>query len=59
MADRHAADQPAGAEAWLRLMRHDDIQAALAKCRDRAVRVVAGRTACAVPLWLDVPPAAP
>ena len=40
-------------------MRNNDIQAALAKCRDRAVRVMAGRTACAVPLWLDGPAAAP
>ena len=53
-------DGAGSAEAWLRLMRHNDIQAALAKCRDRgAVRVVAGRTACAVPLWLDGPAAAP
>jgi len=51
-------DGTESAETWLRLMRHNDIRAALAKCRDRgAVRVVTGRTACSVPLWLDGPAA--
>jgi hypothetical protein len=52
-------DGTRSAETWLLLMRNNDIQAALGKCRDRAVRVMAGRKACSVPLWLDGPTAAP
>lgn len=44
-----------GAAAWLALMRANDPAQALARCTGEAVHAIAGRRACAAPLWLDPP----
>ena len=50
---------PDAAEAWLSLMRNNDVEAALERCRGSAVWTSNGRSACRVPLWLDGPGGAP
>ncbi|MCK8786531.1 hypothetical protein M0638_19320 [Roseomonas sp. NAR14] len=51
-------DGSASARAWLGLIENNDVGAALRRCEGRAVWTdVAGRRACAVPLWLDPPSA--
>jgi len=49
---------PAAAASWANLMRSNDAGLALANCTGPAVRVLDGRRACNVPLWLDPPTAA-
>jgi hypothetical protein len=41
--------------AWLSLMNANDPTQALAGCAGDAVKVIEGRRACEVPLWLDPP----
>ena len=48
-------DGPAVAAAWANLMRSNDAGLALATCTGAAVKVIEGRRACNVPLWLDPP----
>lgn len=47
---------PDATAAWLTLMRSNDPAQALALCRGDAVKVIDGRRACSVPLWLEPPP---
>jgi hypothetical protein len=46
---------PRGALAWLGLMNANDPTQALAGCSGDTVKVIGGRRACEVPLWLDPP----
>jgi hypothetical protein len=46
---------PRAASAWLDLMNANDPTQALAGCAGDAVKVIEGRRACDVPLWLDPP----
>ena len=48
---------PDATAAWLTLMRSNDPALALAACQGTAGKVIDGRRACAVPLWLEPPPA--
>ncbi len=51
---------PGAAAAWANLMRSNDAGLALAGCSGSAVKIIDGRRACSVPLWLDPPnPGAP
>jgi hypothetical protein len=50
---------PAAAAAWLGLMVANDPVQALAGCSGSDVKVIGGRRACTVPLWLDPPKAQP
>lgn len=46
---------PRAALAWLDLMNANDPTQALAGCSGNAVKMIEGRRACQVPLWLDPP----
>jgi len=46
---------PGAAAAWANLMRSNDAGLALAGCSGSAVKIIDGRRACNVPLWLDPP----
>lgn len=46
---------PAAAATWANLMRSNDADLALAGCTGSALKVMDGRRACNVPLWLDPP----
>lgn len=46
---------PAVAATWANLMRSNDAGLALAGCTGQALKVMDGRRACNVPLWLDPP----
>ncbi len=46
---------PGAAAAWANLMLSNDGGLALASCSGSAVKVIDGRRACSVPLWLDPP----
>jgi hypothetical protein len=48
---------PRAASAWLGLMNANDPTLALVGCSGGAVKVIEGRRACTVPLWLDPPKA--
>jgi hypothetical protein len=48
---------PAAAAAWLGLMAANDPVQALAGCSGSEIKVISGRRACTVPLWLDPPKA--
>ena len=48
-------DGPGAAATWATLMRSNDASLALAACSGAAVKVIEGRRACNVPLWLDPP----
>lgn len=52
-------DGPAGAAAWLRLMRANDPVVALAACAVNPGRGSEPRRACGLPVWLDVLPIKP
>jgi hypothetical protein len=56
---QHAAFQrgPAAAAAWLGLLVANDPVQALAGCAGGDVKMITGRRACTVPLWLDPPTA--
>ena len=51
------ANGPEAARQWWSLMAWNDPREALAQCQGRAVSVQGGRRACAVPLWIEAPPA--
>ena len=51
------AAEPQAASAWSRVMAMNDPVAALAACRNHTTRDTQGRHYCAMPLWLDPPPA--
>ena len=46
---------PAAAAKWTSLMRANDVELALAGCTGAGLKVIDGRRACNVPLWLDPP----
>jgi hypothetical protein len=46
---------PPAAATWANLMRSNDADLALAGCTGSALKVMDGRRACNVPLWLDPP----
>ena len=48
-------DGPSAAATWVTLMRSNDAGLMLATCTGVAVKVIEGRRACNVPLWLDLP----
>ena len=48
-------DGPNTAATWANLMRSNDAGLALAGCTGLAVKIIEGRRACNVPLWLDPP----
>ncbi len=48
-------DGPAAAASWLNLMKSNDPAQALAACVGANIRVIEGRRACNVPIWLDPP----
>jgi len=48
-------DGQAAAANWLNLMRSNDPAQALAACTGINVRVIEGRRACNLPVWLDPP----
>lgn len=51
---------PHAAADWLRLMRANDIEKALAACRgDRINTTADGQTGCALPLWITPAPVSP
>jgi len=48
-------DGPGAAATWATLMRSNDAGLALAGCLGSGVKIIDGRRACNVPLWLDPP----
>ena len=48
-------DGPSAAATWATLMRSNDAGLALAGCKGSVVKVIEGRRACNIPLWLDPP----
>lgn len=53
-------DGPGAAATWATLMRSNSVALAVASCTGAAVKVVEGRRACSIPMWLDPPnPAVP
>jgi hypothetical protein len=46
---------PTAASAWLGLLNANDPTQALAGCTSASVKVIEGRRACEVPMWLDPP----
>ncbi len=48
-------DGPAAAASWLNLMNWNDPVEALTACKGINLKVIEGRRACGLPLWLDPP----
>ena len=48
-------DGPAAAASWLNLMNWNDPAQALAACTGINLKVIEGRRACGLPLWIDPP----